>query len=403
VNYVLATTIAAWISVLVARAVVRPSRPLLVAVAGLGLACSFAHVLGMIVACLVASTLALELAWRTTRGRRASGPHAIHVVRRAAAAAWPLLLGCFYCIAVYRRQYAWDPRLYRDPVLEGIGPPIWRKVLWFGTYALGLYRDRTDQVVLWVAIAVIFAAVWTRWRRRRAGGPGDDSPPFVAPFFVMGLAYLATPTVLVGTHLIFQRFGQWVVLGSLLAMPAFPQAVARRAHSCMLGLAFVSGINVMIHCISYASETNDASRVLDELPEGGSATAVIWDPGTRAFRNATLTHLAAYYAARKHGQWAFAFARYLSVPVRFRPGAQPAWPAAGWEFKGGAYDPRCKYARAFPLVLVKAPRGLPEDVSGEAPLRKLVFRQDSNAVKLLAHHGRYWAFDTTGLPDDGAS
>jgi hypothetical protein len=225
----------------------------------------------------------------------------------------------------------------------------------------------------------------------------------VAPLVVATLAYLATPTVLVGTHLIFQRLGQWVVLGGLLATPAFPASLAPRVHRWILRGALVAGLNVTVHCVLYAWETDDASRVIDELPAGGAATAVIWDPGTRAFRAATMTHLAAYYAARRHGQWAFAFARYLSVPVRFRSGAQPPWPAHGWEFKGPAYDPRCRYARAFPLVIVKAPRSLPEDATGEVPLRRLVFHQDADAVKLLSHHGRYWAFDTTGLPDDGTS
>jgi hypothetical protein len=87
--------------------------------------------------------------------------------------------------------------------------------------------------------------------------------------------------------------------------------------------------------------------------------------------------------------------------VRFRDHAQPAWPARGWEFDADAYDPRCKYARAFPLVIVRAPPRLPRDASGEAPVRKLVFGKDADAVKVLSHHGRFWAFDTTGLPDDG--
>ena len=147
--------------------------------------------------------------------------------------------------------------------------------------------------------------------------------------------------------------------------------------------------------------SSDASATIDDLPAGGAATAVIWEPWTAAFRNGTLTHLAAYYGARKHGRWAFAFARYLSVPVRFKGGGQPAWPARGWEFDAESYNPRCKYARAFPLVIIKAPGLLPEDATGEPILRRLVFKSDASSVKLLSHHGRYWAFDTTGLPDDG--
>ena len=405
VNYVLATAIAAWTLVLVARAAVRPTARLAAGVAALGLACAFAHVLATIILCVVAAALACELAWRSaSRGKAPGRPGPARVACRAAVATSPLLLGCIYCVLVYRKQYAWAPWLYHDPVLEGTAPPLWRKVVFFGRHALGLFRDGSDQVFLWTAVVVIAAAAWLAWRRRREDdATNGDLQPIVAPFVALTLAYLATPTVIIGTHLVFQRLGQWVVLGALLAAPGFPASVASRVHRGILALAVLAGVNVTIHCTLYARETDDASRVIDDLPAGRAATAVIWEPGTRAFRSATLTHLAAYYAARKHGEWAFAFARYLSVPVRFRSGSQPAWPARGWEFKGPAYDPRCKYARAFPLVIVEAPGGVPEDASGEAALRKLVFKQDGDAVKLLSHHGRYWAFDTTGLPDDGTS
>jgi hypothetical protein len=175
--------------------------------------------------------------------------------------------------------------------------------------------------------------------------------------------------------------------------------VAARAHRWILGLGMAAGANLVLHCALYAWETNDASRVIDDLPPGGAATAVIWDSGTYAFRNGTLTHLAAYYGARKHGAWAFAFARYLSVPVRFKPGSQPAWPAKGWEFDADQYDARCKYARAFPLVIVKVPAEV--GVDDEPAVRRLVFKQDALEPRRLSHHGRYWAFDTAGLPDDG--
>jgi hypothetical protein len=243
---------------------------------------------------------------------------------------------------------------------------------------------------------------WLAWKRRRAGDLRHEEPaPIVSLFGTMTLAYFATPMVLVGTHLIFPRLAQWAMLGAVLAVPRFAPAKEARARRWILALATLAGVNVLAHCALYAWETNDASLVIDDLPPGGAATAVIWDPGTWAFRNGTLTHLAAYYGARKHGAWAFAFARYLSVPVRFRPGAQPAWPAHGWEFGANQYDPRCKYARAFPLVIIKAPEAVATDASGERWLREIVFRQDAKAPRLLSHHGRFWAFDTTGLPDDG--
>ena len=327
----------------------------------------------------------------------------MRVLGRAILAALPLVLGCVYCILVYREQYVWDPNMYRDPTLEGAAPPLWEKLLWFGAYSTDLFWDATDQIVLWCALAIMGWAEWLAWKGRRAvpAAPPEPSPTFTLPLLAMAVAYFATPMVLVGTHLIFPRLAQWVVLAAVLAVPRFPggRGIRARAEKWILGVGLVSGVNLVLHCGLYALETNDASRVIDDLPAGGAATAVIWDPGTYAFRNGTLTHLAAYYAARKHGSWAFAFARYLSVPVRFKPGSQPAWPAQGWEFDADQYDARCKYARAFPLVITKVPAEIAVD--DEPAVRKLVFKKDAAAPRLLSHHGHFWAFDTTGLPDDG--
>jgi hypothetical protein len=311
-------------------------------------------------------------------------------------------LGCAYCVAVNHRQYAWDPNMYRDPTMEGSAPPLWEKVVFFGAFATDLFRDATDQVVLWLAIAVMASSVVIARRRRRSGSIAPERPPPIVGLLVVALlGYFATPSVVIGTHLIFQRLAQWVMLGALLATPRFPADLEGRARVWMLRIGIAAGINTLAHCAVFGWETADASALIDELPPGRAASAVIWEPWSKAFRNSTLTHLSGYYAARKHGKWAFAFARYLSVPVRFREHSQPAWPANGWEFSAADYDPRCKYARAFPLVIVKAPAALPSDATGELPVRKLVFKQDAAAVTLLSHHGRYWAFDSAGLPDDG--
>jgi hypothetical protein len=402
VNYVLATAIAVWALVFLARAAIRPTVLAVAAVGALGLACSFAHVLAMLILCLAGAGLALELAWRVTPSTGSLPSRLVRVLLRAGIAVVPLVIGCIYCVEVYRRQYGWDPNMYRDPTLEGSAPPLYEKLVWFGAFATDLFWDATDQLVLWAAIAMMVGSEWLSWKQRRAGTlVREESPPILLPFVLLTLAYFATPMVLVGTHLIFPRLAQWAVLGAVLATPRYPSTAESRAGTWMLRIALFGAANLLLHCGLYAYETNDASRVIDDLPPGRSATAVIWEPGTYSFRNGTLTHLAAYYAARKHGEWAFAFARYLSVPVRFKAGAQPAWPARGWEFDGKAYDPRCKYARAFPLVIVKAPKNLPRDARGEAWVRTLVFKKDAPAVHLLSHHGRYWAFDSSALPEDG--
>jgi hypothetical protein len=401
VNYVLATAIAAWTLVVIAHAVVRPGVVVLLGVAALGLLCAFAHVLAMLILCAAGAALAFELAWRVTPAGGWRGSRPLRTVFWATLALLPLLVGCIYCVEVYQRQYVWDPKMYRDPTMEGSSATPWEKVFFFSAFATDLFGDGTDQVLLWVTVGVMAWSTRVAWMSRRPSGAAREPAPFVAPFAVLMLAYFATPMVLIGTHLIFPRLAQWAILGAVLATPQFPAALEARARQWIPWLGIVAGVNTVVHCAIFSWETNDASATIDDLPPGRAVTAVIWEPWTAAFRNGTLTHLAAYYAARKHGRWAFAFARYLSVPVRFKPGGQPAWPAVGWEFDGESYDPRCKYARAFPLVIVKAPEELPEDRSGEPLIRKLVFKQDAAAVTLLSHHGRYWAFDTTGLPEDG--
>jgi hypothetical protein len=399
VNYVLGTAIAAWCLVFVAKAAERPRWGLVIGVAVTGMLCAVAHVLAMLILCIAAAALGLEVAWRSIAPGGRGWARGGRVLLRATIAVGPLLLACAYCFYVFERQYVWDPGMYRDPTMEGSVPPLWEKIAFFSAFATDLYTDWTDQFILWASIALMGLATAQRWRRRDASVPADS--PIVAPLVVLLVAYLATPIVIIGTHLVFPRLGQWAIFGAVLAMPRWSTSSSARAEAWMRRIAVAAGVNTLAHCLLYSFETADASAVIDDLPPGQSASAVIWEPGTWAFRNETLAHLAGYYAARKHGQWAFAFARYLSVPVRFKPGAQPAWPARGWEFAPSDYDARCKYARAFPLVIVKAPAELPRDASGEDAVRRLVFQADWSRVRLMSHHGRYWAFDSRGLPEDG--
>jgi hypothetical protein len=404
-NYALATAIAVVTLVAIARTLIKPTIVHVAIVAALGLLCAFAHVLAMLLLCVMAISIAPELSWRASARADDDGKvrHSARALLRIVLALGPLLVGCLFCIKVYREQYPWDPNMYRDAVLEGTMPPIWQKILIFCAFATDLHSDHTDFVILTASIVVVIAAAIVARRQRRLGlaAPPNEAPPLILPLVLLTATYLATPMVLVGTHLIFPRLAQAVMLGAVLAAPSVAGKVGERIRGYCLAVGILCGANLVVHTICFAYETNDASAVIDDLPPGRSATAVIWDPDTFAFRPGTLTHLAAYYGARKHGHWAFSFARYLSVPVRFRPGGQPAWPKKGWEFRASDYDPRCKYARAFDLVLVKAPPDIRTDAGGEAPLRHRVFGEDANAVKLLSHHGHYWAFDTAGLPSDG--
>lgn len=403
VNYALGSAIGFTTAVFVARALQRPGIVPFVATAVLGLLCAMTHVLAMLLLCLFAASLAPELALRATwpEGRPRLEPRAIfRLVLRIVVALAPLLVGAVWCIAVYQEQYEWDPAMYADATLEGTSPPLWEKLLFFGSFVTGAHADRTDQITVLASIAVVVAAVVIRLRRGRA--TGDPDRPLILPFVMLFSAYLATPMVFIGTHLIFPRLAQAVLLAAILAAPRIDLApIGPRLRAAALAIGLFAGVNLVVHAAIYAWETDDLSRVIDDLPSGRRATAVVHGAETFSFRHGTLVHAAAYYAARKAGDWSFSFARYLSVPVRFKPGGGPPWPKLGWEFEPSDYNPRCQYARHFDLVIVKAPRGLPKDASAESAVRAAVFRDDAAAPKLLSQHGAYWAFDTRGLPSDG--
>jgi hypothetical protein len=395
VNYALATAIAVSALVLVARAALRPRLKTALGIAMMGLLCAYAHVLAMLVLCAVGAALVPELVWWASKQTaRTLKQRVAFVLGRTVAALGPLLVGCAFCVQVYRLQYGWNPTMYKDPALEGTAPPLAEKLELFASYTTGLHDDYADQVLLWTALGVGLAIMTiARSAEKRPNGPVSLRLPFV-----VGLgAYLATPVVLQGTHLIFQRLAQTAVLGFVLLLPPLAGMAATFFSRLSLAIALACGLSLTWHATVFAIDTQDASLVIDDMPERRAVAAIVYDFETRGFRASTLTHLQAYYAARKHGDWSYSFARYLSVPVRFRRGIEPAWPATGWEFSPENYNPRCKYARRFPLLIVKAPAL----AASEREVRVGIFGQDADAVRLVSHHGQFWSFDTTGLPDDG--
>lgn len=398
VNYGLATAIAVGTLVLIARAALRPRVRTAVGIAAMGILCAYAHVLAMLVLCVMGTALVPEVAWWASKHEeRTLTQRAIFVLGRMVASLGPLLVGCAFCVQVYRLQYDWNPTMYKDPAFEGTAPPVSEKLELFGSYATGLHDDYADQILLWGALGVGLAIIALAGARRLPSKNPHGPHSLLVPFVVGLGAYLATPVVLQGTHLIFQRLAQTAVLGFVLLLPPLAGKAEKFFSRLSLGIALACGVSLTWHSTLFAIDTRDASLVIDDMPERRAVAAIVYDFETRGFRASTLTHLQAYYAARKHGDWSYSFARYLSVPVRFRKGVEPPWPKFGWEFSPENYNPRCKYARRFPLLIVKAPAF----TSSEREVRASLFGKDADAVRVVSHHGQFWSFDTTGLPDDG--
>ena len=402
-NYVVALSVAFATLAEVARACLASSRRSEAVVAASSLVVAMTHPLAMLVLWVFAGALAAELA---LRGRSRDA-----VVRSARALA-PTALGGLWCAAVYFARTSSETHVSdtRDAV-------FWPKLLRFSVFATDLHADRTDADVLYATLEVMAAialagaalGVANRLRRRggrgaagfavAAGSAGPSAAPgvLVLPFAVMLACYLAMPTVFMGSQLMFPRLVPALFLAALLVLPRISfEPLALAAGAACVAVAWWSALNLSNHLERYGAETDDASRLIDSLPPGRRASSVVYRDFTDSFWRAGLLHLAAYYAARKHGDWAYAFARYAYMPVRYRPGRAPPWPEHGWEFTPDDYDPRSPYARAYDLLLVKTPETADPPWS-EADVRARVFKGDAAAPKKLAHYGLYWAFDTSAL------
>ncbi|HEX3772315.1 MAG TPA: hypothetical protein VHV30_15670 [Polyangiaceae bacterium] len=397
-NYVVGLAIAFAAVALVASQIARLSRGRAAAIAALSLLCAMTHPLATMILWAFAGPLAIEAAARRER-------RAWPAARRAVLAALPAFTGAVWCAACVAVHV--DPRDQAPALADTHAPVFWPKLASFALYATDLHADKTDvpivDAMLGVMGAIALAAAATAIARRarrtsaatlRAAAP---PPPLVTPFVVLFAAYLAMPMVFMGSQLMFPRLVPALVLAALLALPAIdvPWLSAAAAAAC-LTVAGWSALNLRAHFVEYAAETDDASRLIDALPPGRRASAVVYDDFTDAFVRGGVLHLAAWYAARKHGDWAYSFARYPYMPVRYREDRAPDWPEHGWEFDPTAYDVRSPYARTYDLVLVKTLEYL-DPIDDEPTVRARVFKADAASPRLLAHFGLYWAFDTAGL------
>ena len=399
INYAFGSAIALVTAVFVARALKKPSARDLALAAALSLLCALAHGLAMLLLCLLAASLAPELAIASTRSPTGRLRLKDALVRSVVGLA-PLLTGCIFCLLVYRAQHARDPQMYAAPPNDAT-PNVIDKASSFLEWTVGLPEDRVAKLLLLVAIVMMALIACERLLRRRATTQADA--PLWLPALAATLAYFATPIVLMNTHLIFPRLTQLAVLGWILALPRVRPRIAGSVALGALAIGVLSGVDVVARMRSFATDTDDASRVIDDAPSGRRAAAVVYGP-TRTSMGQHLVHLAAYYGARKGGDWAYSFGRFSWLPVHYKQGAKlPAWPDHGWEFSPWDYDPRSAYARSFDLLIVRAPGDLPRDATGEPQLRAMIFKEDADAVKLVSHHGEFWAFDTAGLPTDGTN
>jgi hypothetical protein len=348
------------------------------------------HVMAMLLTALVAAVGGVELWWRRGRGLRS-----LAVV---ALAGLPLLAGCLYDLRVYALHTAADAGAYLSPSAPEFEPSLRAKLGIFGALLGGMFTGYPDTVLCWGVVALLIGGVVGAWRASPPGPlslPGEGEPQaegggrgggaLIGPLLLLIALYLLVPSLFFNTHLVFQRLPQWVLVGALLAMPAWPGE--RRWQRAAGWLAALHTALVPVFFGLHARETRGAPEVLRALPPGAMVTGLIEEPRTAGIRMHTLSHAPALAVVQGAEDEAYSFARWMGLPVVYRPAGRAPFSPASWEHDARRYDPESALARRYPVVLLRSAQ--PAEDS-EQMARRLVGPRG----RVLARSGSWALVDT---------
>jgi hypothetical protein len=357
------------------------------------------HVMAMLLLCVTAASAGAERAVRLHLRARAEGRAGASgglAVGRLLAAGAPLLAGCAWDLRVLFAHLAQDSASYSTPQAAAAfdEPGLLRKAALFGSLLSGLFTTYADSAVAWMAVALLLVAAAVAVRE--GGDVASPGAPLRLPLAALGAFYLLVPSVFANTHLVFQRAAQWVLCAALLALPALRPAreawLARAAGALAALYAFAL---LPLHLGVHAAESRRAIEVIAAVPRGASVVGVIEEPRSLAIRMPIYTHVAALAVAGGAAEDGFSFARWMGLPVIYRPGRAPPYPTPSWEHDGARYDARSALARRFPWVLVRTAWASEPD--GNLSLRLFGEPCDGAHIRLVSRRGGWALFDTTRL------
>jgi hypothetical protein len=325
--------------------------------------------------------------------RRSLGTRLGHATR----VGLPLLPAVAYCFVIYKRQMAQSFQNFEYSSSEGNDMFGLVKLKGFLEVTTGLRADRLDENLLGLLLVLLLVSAMFRDLEDDA-----ENPPLLRWMVVTAaLAYFVIPHVFWATNFVFERVGFFVVI--LAAMWA-PRATARVEEPLRLMFAFTG----LVLALSFwrwmglvASETADFDAIIAEAPKNRKITGLIWNPAIDSTGKsqkfhliASLLHSPAYYVARNGGEVAFSFTRTMSLPVHYRKETMPPDPPPNFEWNPSDYRPNADYAKYFDLVLMKTTND-----DGVDP-RPSVWGRHASEVDTVAHHGRWWIFETKRVTAD---
>ncbi len=339
---------------------------------------AYTHVLATLCLCVLLGIAALRT-WRLS-----TEPWVGRTLRllRVPLWVWPAIVWSFI---VFLRNRS-SPHANWEGWDDGLDDPLWFKLLHLTAYAVGNFSDRSDQVILVVAVCLMIA-LW-RWESRQG-----TSEPLMRLLAISWFAlYCVIPKVFIATWFIFERFPTFILLFAAAATPVVAGRAAVGLRRIAAGIALLAGVNTVWQ-FSRIPDEADASAILDDIPANQRVVAVTWwNTGEPVVLREMWVHLLAYYQARRPGLIGYSFAKFESMPVHYRLDERPPAVPGGMEWDARKYVPMSEWARYWETVLVRAPESSPD----EDP-RFRTFGDLASEVRVLSHRGRFWLLDSSRL------
>lgn len=239
-----------------------------------------------------------------------------------------------------------DPLLSLSSYLPGVHwDSLSRRWVIFPLYTWTSESSLSRNALFSLCTLLMFAAPWAlrdriNWR----------NPSSLVPVAVVGLIYLAAPTVAMKTYFLAERFAVFLLPAYALAFCAMRpspwatrnagfQAVSRSKMTILASAAmmlscwaFFAVQTVRIH--RFADESKPFERIMNLAEPGQRAFFIVFDRNSQAFHTSiTYGNYPAWYQAERHGFVDINFAWFLPQIVRFRsdrlPPASPMFDPGG--------------------------------------------------------------------------
>jgi hypothetical protein len=348
--------------------------------------CAYGHVLAMLCLCFGLGVIQLSRL-------RDLGPTWGARLSKLIATPLPVMPGILWSVFVFRYQTTSSFSNWEESSFEGLDDPLWYKLRHLLSMSVGNTYDLSDNILLGLALLVALVLTY-------AGAPEPRSSEDQARLDLRAIrwlflaflgCYLLIPKVFVATWFVYERFPSLAMVFLVGAIPLRLMPHREELQAVAAGLGVAAGANTA-RLWSTMGGAQDASAILDAIPPERKVIAVTYEPAADRISREVYVHLLAVYQARRPGQIAYTFTKFESMPVHYRRGkALPPGPG-GFEWDASKVDFHAPWTHAYDTVLVRAP------ASYEDPTR-LVFKEQSYRVRLLAHQGRFWLYDTRALAE----